>query len=849
MKIRNLLKNSVIFSFAIIAVFMLWSQKASARSLLASGWCNANSTGSDISYCVYQENDGQYTLELSGYGKTKDYDVANNTFAPWTFYKSNITKVYIDNRITYLGNALFYDLRNLESIEIPFGTTYIANDTFHGCDNLTNIVLPTSLKNSSQSPFGANPGCFTFVAAKDDFSGTDSRVTYTLLENKDASGNFNNTYTLNFTGNGYMKDCDSIYGGTPTAPWKDYLSKITTVNIGEGILNIGSAAFYKCSGLTSVSLPETLITINESAFESCTNYVGPLTIPDSVTTIRGFAFAYCYKLSSVKLPASLAQTGRLSFAHCKEIKSIEIPGKLNEIGSSCFKECQKLETVILSDNTKIIDEGAFEDCKKLKEVKNSKVLTAIGRSAFYNCEVLDTIDISNVTQIGSYAFSNCHALLSISLNPNLIEIGENTFEYCSSLTSVELPEGLTKLPYCLFYNCTALASIKIPASVTAIDYAALAGTAITSFTLPENVTAIETSAFSSSLIQSFKFNEKITSIPDGAFESCIYLKSIEIPETITSIGFQAFRKCESLTTLTIPGSVTAIGDEVFDEDSALETVYLPESFKSQVDSFKPAETTKFVFTHIKKKVSDSKYLKTPASCTAEAVWYYHCTYCNKIIDETYTTPALGHTGAKEYVQRKATFKKDGVKVDKCSRCNEVINEYPIPKAYITVADTVKLNAKGSKAKVTVLTADGTKISSKSYSLKYSNNKKVGKAKVKVSLMGDYYTGSATKTFTVAKANEIPSKAVITSSKVKGKKLTLKWKKAKSPATGIEIQYSTNKNFLTNVKSVKINNLSTTSKTISKLKADNYNIRIREFNKVGKYTAYGSWSKVKSFEVK
>jgi hypothetical protein len=76
-------------------------------------------------------------------------------------------------------------------------------------------------------------------------------------------------------------------------------------------------------------------------------------------------------------------------------------------------------------------------------------------------------------------------------------------------------------------------------------------------------------------------------------------------------------------------------------------------------------------------------------------------------------------------------------------------------------------------------------------------------------------------------------------------MTVKWAKNANIA-GYQIQYSTDKNFKKNVKSVSVSKASTTSKTISGLKkGSKYYVRIR--TNIG--TKYSAWSTSKSVTIK
>ena len=62
--------------------------------------------------------------------------------------------------------------------------------------------------------------------------------------------------------------------------------------------NIGSSAFYGCSGLTSVTIPNSVTSIGDYAFNGCTSLTS-ITIGSGVTSIDGYAFSYCQSLTDV----------------------------------------------------------------------------------------------------------------------------------------------------------------------------------------------------------------------------------------------------------------------------------------------------------------------------------------------------------------------------------------------------------------------------------------------------------------------------------------------------------------------------------------------------------------------
>lgn len=461
---------------------------------------------------------------------------------------------------------------------------------------------------------------------------------------------------MTISGTGEMANYTNSAGNH--APWyDDYRLLITNVTIEEGATSIGDYAFHNCRNTTFSIMPSSLVsigkeafwycyaasefnfaenseltTIGKWAFENCTTLVS-ITIPEEVTTFNANdAFTGCNALTTVVWNAR----------HCNDFTSGNGPFNSKKAAITSFTFGDAVEyipaylcdgmnnasftSIAIPENVTSINANAFNGCANINSVTWNAINCAnftSGEQPFsgikaniqsftfgnsvehipaYLCygmenEAFTSVTIpQSVTSMGSYVFSGCSSINSITWNA---ENCAGFSSYSSSpfnniranITSVTFGNAVKHIPanLCYYFNNNDFNSVTIPASVDSIgQYAFYSCSKLTSLNYLGDANGWSSIGFygDSSNPMYYTKGLKINGSPlttcsvsvpvkKYAFYNDDLLISITLADGCTSIGTKAFHGCNGITgTLTFGTDLATIGSESFENCTGITDVVL-----------------------------------------------------------------------------------------------------------------------------------------------------------------------------------------------------------------------------------------------------------------------------------
>ena len=486
-----------------------------------------------------------------------------------------------------------------------FSTGTVVNPTLECVYSITSTSSATKLRNSAAT---VNP-----TISKIEIDGVEVAVS-THAYRFATTG----LHTVRYTLTGCNVPSYFFMSSARTYP-DSYVTRVVSVNAGEGIKVCDNYAFFTLTKLSSVTFTNSITSLGNSCFRGCSSLqsvnlngaanvgifgycfsgctsLSDFTMPSGSISIESCCFGGCSSLSAFTIPKSVTSIGSSAFTNCTSLTSIEIPSTVRRLdGSGIFGFCTSLTSATISAKLTASAMGAslFAECTNLQNVTISpQSELALGSSMFLNCSSLTTIDLrnTNLKQINQGAFMGCTSLQNIFLPDTLGDvassggwrgyIGASAFCMCISLTSFTWSEKLTACSDYTFYGCSSLSSLTLPNTVTAIGAFTINNSAISSMTIPSSVTSLSPSAFTNNTtIRVVDLSKYRYALSGSTFKGCASLTSVTLPDGLTQIPDNCFSDCTSLTDYVVPESVKVISSFAFNNCNALTSITLNENLE------------------------------------------------------------------------------------------------------------------------------------------------------------------------------------------------------------------------------------------------------------------------------
>lgn len=246
-----------------------------------------------------------------------------------------------------------------------------------------------------------------------------------------------------------------------------------------------------------------------------------------------------------------------------KVTQLSVIGNLNDADISLLQEMAgkegkgSLNSLNLSKATFTTTDQIHKEDKRVPD------------NIFQNCKNLQHVDLSNMTEIGKWAFENS-ALTDISIPASVTKICAHAFRCCSALKTLEFVAGTPEKELVLeteaFFGCGNMDLANngvLPSRIISIAARTFQECGITKLTLPQN--------------------DKLTGVSRK-----LEFNGVQT-DNMGALGYGVFFGCRKLTDLTIPDNVTVINEVAF-QDCNLQNV----TFK---DATKIKEIQMYAFTN------------------------------------------------------------------------------------------------------------------------------------------------------------------------------------------------------------------------------------------------------------
>ena len=142
-----------------------------------------------------------------------------------------------------------------------------------------------------------------------------------------------------------------------------YRNAIKRVELGTGIVNVGTAGLGYCYSLRGVKFPESKLNFSSSCMFTCRS-LERINMSNNDSPLGGSMFSGCEGLREVVLAESITVIPSSAFSGCAVLTYIKIPGKVSSVMASAFNNCYSMKVCDFTDHSAVptlSSTGAFNN--------------------------------------------------------------------------------------------------------------------------------------------------------------------------------------------------------------------------------------------------------------------------------------------------------------------------------------------------------------------------------------------------------------------------------------------------------------------------------------------------------
>ncbi len=304
------------------------------------------------------------------------------------FANTDITEIVIPRSVTEIGTSAFENCTKLRTVS-AFGVTKIGENALYGCVNIRNLY-------------------FNRITDIGKYAFYQTGGNQFALEERSFSLNLKNVRTIP-EGAFMGSSISSVEFDTIDKIEKNAFSEcnaLVSVKANK-ISNLSDGVFRGCASLATVEIPN-LSYIPAGTFSTCTNLLNVI-LPD-VTMVNSNAFENCIALREITLEKAETVYSN-AFSGCTSLRTINLPemtafeNRYNPTLTIIPAFPNSLENFSAPKLPKTVS-NMFYHSKNIKNIHLDAV-TEIAPSTFNGCYNIFFLEISQIKNIGQYAFHNC----------------------------------------------------------------------------------------------------------------------------------------------------------------------------------------------------------------------------------------------------------------------------------------------------------------------------------------------------------------------------------------------------------------------------------------------------------